>query len=214
MDDLQRSEDRLDDASLLRAWCDGNSSAGDRLFDQHFPSLLRFFKNKAPDGFEDLIQETMLECLKSALSFRAESSFRTFMFSIAHHVLMRSYRERARARTDNVDLELLSVEDLQRSPSSVLGDVQQHRLLLRALRRIPLAAQVVLELKYWEGLSSVEIAEVLGISPGTVRMRQLSARERLHEEIERLSESPELAASTIHGFDTWIARVRDALIAP
>jgi RNA polymerase sigma-70 factor (ECF subfamily) len=203
------------DGDLLRLWQSGDAGAADSLLDRHFPALLRFFNNKAPGAVEDLVQETLLECVRSVERFRGASSFRTFLFGIAHNVLRRHYRRRSRDGLQ-LDTSVASVADLgglgerPRSPSSLVGAAQHERLLLAALRRIPIDAQVLLELKYWEDLSSSEIAEILQVPPVTVRRRQMKARERLHAEIERLASSPQVAASTIEGFQTWVERVRSA----
>ena len=54
-----------DDAQLLRAWGDGDDRAGATLYRRHFDALYRFFRTKAPDDYEDLIQTTMLECVQT-----------------------------------------------------------------------------------------------------------------------------------------------------
>lgn len=197
------------DGALLARWQDGDAAAADALLDRHFPVLLRFFNNKAPGAVEDLVQETMLECVRSVERFRGASSFRTFLFGVAHNVLRRHYRDRGRGGVMD-DIDEVPCEDMDHSPSSLVGASQERRLLLRALRRLPVEAQVILELKYWEEMTSQEIGEVLAVPPGTVRRRQMTAREQLSVEIERLASRPELAASTIEGFDTWVARIREA----
>jgi RNA polymerase sigma factor (sigma-70 family) len=208
MDGVETGYTSLQDEALLSAWCEGDKRAGDVLLDRHFPALLRFFNNKAFEALEDLVQETMLECVRSAPRYRASSTFRTFLFAVANNVLKRYYRSASRSR-EAPSLPLISVAGSQHSPLSMMVNVQEQRLLLRALKRLPLEAQVILELKYWEGLSSPEISEVLGVPAGTIRTRQMNARMRLQAELERLAESRELATSTLHGFDTWVARVRD-----
>jgi RNA polymerase sigma factor (sigma-70 family) len=45
----------------------------------------------------------------------------------------------------------------------------EHREVLAALRELPRRQQEVLVLRFWAGLSEVEIAQTLGISPGSVK---------------------------------------------
>lgn len=45
----------------------------------------------------------------------------------------------------------------------------EHREVLAALRRLPRRQQEVLVLRFWSGLSEAEIAQALGISPGSVK---------------------------------------------
>jgi RNA polymerase sigma factor (sigma-70 family) len=64
--------------------------------------------------------------------------------------------------------------DLDRSatPDSAENEVmlaEDRRQVLAALAALPVRRREVLVLRYWLGLSVAEIAEVMGISPGTVK---------------------------------------------
>ena len=143
------SRPTTDDAALLRAWREGDQHAGSTLFSRHYPSIYRFFLSKVPDAAEDLVQRTFLGCLEAAERFRGDSSVRTFLFGIAHNTLRHHLRGRQRSEQP-LDSELVSVAELAPGPSTALGSKQEQRLLLRALRHVPLDTQVVLELHYWE----------------------------------------------------------------
>jgi RNA polymerase sigma-70 factor (ECF subfamily) len=90
------------DADLLRAWADGNKSAGEQLFERHFEAIARFFRNKltAEAQHEDLIQQTFLGCVEARDRFRGDASFRSFLFAIAHNQLGKHWRSRRRDRLD------------------------------------------------------------------------------------------------------------------
>lgn len=169
------------DVDLLRRWRDGEKEAGNELFSRHFASIRRFFRNKVGnDDAEDLIQRSMLECVKSAASFRGASSFRTFLFVIARRELWQHIRRRARETgRREPDLTVSSVADLGLSPSRVVAAGELQTLVAEAMRRIPVDFQITLELHYWEQMSGPELAEVLDISPTTVRTRLHRAREAL-----------------------------------
>src|SRR5690606_17293054 len=109
-----------------------------------------------------------LACVEGAGRFRGEGSFRSFLFAIAYRQLCRHYRDR---RGDRVDLEEVSAQAMEPSPSQMLGDGEELRLLLAGLRRIPVDCQVALELLYWEQMTTVEIAAALEIPEGTVKSR-------------------------------------------
>ncbi|MFP3608455.1 RNA polymerase sigma factor, partial [Paraburkholderia sp. SIMBA_053] len=55
----------------------------------------------------------------------------------------------------------------------------------RALRRLPEADRELLYMAYWEELSRVEIAAILGISAIAVRIRLMRARERFRHLLPR-----------------------------
>lgn len=192
------------DLELLDAWRSGDRTAGSELFDRHFDSLARFFVNKVDDGLDDLVQQTFLACVESAHRFRGDAKFRTFLLGIAHNVLCKHYRRR-RTRGEAVDFTVTSVADLGPSASLLLARQGEQRLLARALRHIPLDAQVVLELVFWEKLTAAEVGEVLDIPLGTAKTRIRRAKRLLTEAVTVLSESPETAQSTLGDLDGWAA---------
>lgn len=87
---------------------------------------------------------------------------------------------------------------------------EEERLLLAALRRIPVDCQVVLELHYWEEMSLTMCAEVLDVPVGTVKSRLRRARARLDVELRQLAEGPVLEA-TVSRLDEWAAGLRKQL---
>lgn len=192
------------DEELLAAWRAGERRAGELLFERYYEPVARFFFNKT-DAEAELIQQTFLACVESAARFRGEGSFRSFLFSIAYRQLCRHYRDR---KGNRIDLAEVSVAAMEPSPSQVLIESEELKLLLAGLRRIPVDCQVALELLYWEQLTTVEMAAALEIPEGTVKSRLRRGRALLREAIEALASSPDLAASTLHGIDTWAGALR------
>lgn len=178
------------DVELLERWRSGDAEAGNALFNRHFGSMRRFFRNKlGAEEVEDLIQRTFLACVESRDRFRGDSSFRTYLFVVARNELYRHLRRRARndARV-GVDFTVSSIHDMGISPSGLVAKQEEHQLVLEALCRIAVDYQIVLELYYWEQIPGPELAEILGIAPTTVRTRLFRAREALREVIEQLND--------------------------
>ncbi|MBK8720375.1 MAG: sigma-70 family RNA polymerase sigma factor [Deltaproteobacteria bacterium] len=98
--------------------------------------------------------------------------------------------------------------------SAVVARQQEQRLLLRALRALPLELQVAIELFYWEQLTTQEIAEIMDVPQGTAKSRLRRAREELEGKIRELAENPALVESTMVAFDRWAASIRDLLGTP
>lgn len=195
------------DAELLTSWRGGDPAAGEALFERHFDALYRFFRNKVQDGLEDLVQETFLACLAGP-PFRGESSFRTYLFAIARNALHAHIRKLGRARAE-VDIGDVSVADLGTSPSGVVARRREERLLLEALRGLPLDFQIALELFYWEDLTGPDLAIVLAIPEGTARSRLRRAREALEQKLAELADDPGVLSSTTTDLEGWAKRVRD-----
>jgi RNA polymerase sigma-70 factor (ECF subfamily) len=195
------------DEELFDAWCAGEQRSGARLFDRHFNAISRFFKNKVGEEFEDLVQQTFAACLESRARFRRDSSFRTFLFAIAHNILRVHYRTR---RREQVDFDEVSVHDLAPGPSSVLARAREQELLLGSLRRLPLELQVILELYYWESLTAKAIAEIVDESEYTIRNRLRRGKELLRRNMELLATSPEELESTLGGLERWAREIYEA----
>jgi RNA polymerase sigma-70 factor (ECF subfamily) len=196
-----------DDIELLDAWRAGSQEAGNELFQRHFASVRRFFRNKlSSEDMEDLLQRTFLACVEGRERFRGDSSFRTYLFAVARRTLYRHFEKR---RSDAVgaglDFSVSSLHDLGASPSQVVAASEQQGLVLEALRRIPVDMQLMVELSYWEGLTGPEIAQVLGIAQATVRTRLHRARARLKQEIERLWD----ADASLVQVEDWTRSLRD-----
>ncbi|RMG94670.1 MAG: sigma-70 family RNA polymerase sigma factor [Deltaproteobacteria bacterium] len=197
------------DEELLAAYRAGRTAAGEALFARHFRSVYRFFANKAGDDAEDLVQQTFERCLVASAGFEGRSSFRTFLFGVARNVLREHVRRKARHRARWDDREPPSVYDVGLSPARFVVEKREQRVLLEALRRLPLEHQIVLELYFWEHLSGRELAEVLGEPEGTVRGRLRRARARLERELAEVARSEGLLASTRTDLDAWAASLRE-----
>ena len=196
------------DFQLLAAWREGDRGAANRLLRRHFASLYRFFRNKVDADADELIQRTLVASLAAADQFRGASSFRTYLFTIARHELYRFVR---RGRGSEVDFGLSSVIDLGASPSAVIGRRRRQKIVLLALRRLPLELQVVLELHYWEELTAREIAEILELPLGTAKTRIARAKERMLELVPEMLESDAATATTTDHLDAWVASIRNEI---
>jgi RNA polymerase sigma factor (sigma-70 family) len=199
------------DRELLEAWRGGDQAAGNALFEAHFDELYRFFRNKVSEGVDDLIQQTFLACVSSRDRFRGDASFRTYLFTIARHELYAHWRDAPR-KDGHTDIGECSVADLASSPSRVLARRREQKLLLAALRAIPLDLQIALELHYWEQMDGPELAAVLEIPEGTVRSRLRRGREALEAQMAALAGDPELLSASLADLDRWAESLRLSVI--
>lgn len=200
----------LPDFDLLDAWAGGDRRAGQELLARHFDALYRFFRNKVGLEAADLVQSTMLASIEARAGFRRESSFRTFLFAIARKLLLRHFD--AQRKGDAVDVMSQSAVDLGATPTELLGIKQHHKLLLEALRHIPLEAQALLELHYWEKLAGPELAVVLEVPEGTVRTRLRRAKQLLLERLQELGRDGRVDTRE-DDLERWALEVRQHLEA-
>lgn len=187
------------DVELLHKWRDGDADAGRRLLERHFDGLYRFFSSKVQDEIDDLVQSTMLACVRYRDALAKSQSFKAYLFTIARNQLFR-HLERIAPDRERLELGTVSMEDLGTTPSARVARAQEEGRLLMSLRQLPLDLQIVLELHYWEDLSTAELAEVLEIPQGTVKSRLRRAREQLGEALSR-EPGPRLQGDELQ---TWI----------
>lgn len=198
-----------DDMDLLRAWRQGDAEAGTKLFRRHFPSVFLFFQSKLSDNVDDMVQRTFLACVEAGDRLDEVRSFRAYLLGIARYQLLRFFAERGRGKKIQ-ELAQASAEDVT-GPSKVVARREEHRLLLKALRRLPLDLQIAVELFYWEHMPLAEIAAVIEIPEGTVKSRLFRAKKLLRERIEELDASDALRQSTIHNLESWARDLRGQL---
>lgn len=199
--------DRDEDLQLLRSWEAGDRRAGEKLYDRYFDIVYRFFRSKVPEHTQDLTQATMEALLQSSARFAATGSFRSFVLGIAYNVFRQHLRHRVRDR-GRLTAQESSCEDLGLGPFEMVSGSQEQKLLVKALRRIPIEHQIVIELHYWEEMNSREIGAVLGVPASTVRDRRQRARMLLRRQLDALMDSDQRVESTLVGLQTWATAMR------
>jgi len=195
-----------DDQDLLDAWSAGDLAAGNELVGRHAHTVLRFFRRKVDQEAEDLVQQTFLECTACRHRILSSSSFRAFLLGVARNVLLRHRRQLAqRIRRD----EIRAAPDSVTTPSRHAQLHQEQRILLAALRQLPLDLQIAIELHYWEQLKVREIAEILEAPSGTIKWRLARARTLLKENIAGCDAPEETRRRTITNLRAWARSLRD-----
>jgi RNA polymerase sigma factor (sigma-70 family) len=191
------------DAELLDRWCLGDTLAGEELFKRHFDSIYNFFATKSLADADELTQSTFLNCLASKHQFRKDSSFRTYLFTIARNQLHRLLRSRQR-HDAKLDFDHSSIAEIVTTPGSRLARDQEHRQLIETLQHLPVEQQTLLELHYREEIDVAGLAEIFDVSVEVIRTRLYRARKALREKLERLVAADEVGGAAPH---SWAERL-------
>ncbi len=200
------------DAELLDAWRGGDLDAGRELFSRHISLVSRFLRNKVGDEREDLMQRTFLALVEARDRLREGDSFRAYLLRTAQNLLYDHFLKASRAH-NRPDPLVTSVIDTGWSPSRILAASERDRLLLHALQTLPLATQILLELHYWEGLTTAELAVVVDVPQGTVKTRLLKARQLLRDAMAALPGLGALPGANADDLDAWARGLRASLDA-
>ena len=130
----------------------------------------------------DVVQETYLQAMRSARSFRAEAALSTWLCAIAKHVLARHYaRER---REERARSGLVAVGHPEPVSDGEVDVAESRQQLMTALGRLPVVHRQVLVLKYLDSRSVEEIAAELGRNRVQVQSLLQRAREGLRRQLE------------------------------
>ena len=174
------------DVELLDAWRGGDPAAGEELVSRHWASISGFFRSKIGDDGADLISQTFLACVEGRDRIEGDN-VKAYLFAVARRRLADHFRKRARSPA--LDFNASSVIDLGTGPATHVSRRQRSELLREGLTRIPLDDQIALELAYFEGLSTKDIAAILEIPENTVRSRLSRARDKLRAVLATLATS-------------------------
>jgi RNA polymerase sigma-70 factor (ECF subfamily) len=172
--------------SVLAAAQTGADWALTTLYRDLHPSLRRFLVSQEPADGEDLASEVWLDVAHGLSRFEGdESAFRCWLFTIARRRLIDLRRTRARRRTTPVSLDRLIDRP---DPAEAFAGVESGSALA-CLAALPRAEAEIVLLRVVAGLDSSEVAAVTGRKPGTVRVMQKRALERLAELVSREARS-------------------------
>jgi len=166
------------------------------LFDRFYWPLFRFFEGRgfSTEECQDLVQETFLRVHRGAGDFRGEARWDHWLFRIAANTAVKALRHRAAAKRagstvswEDGDVEESPVEiEAAPAPLRRLLDQERKELLSQAIDGLPAQMRRCVRLRVFQDLDYEEIAEVLRISPSTVKVQLFKARKRLQGELEDL----------------------------
>jgi RNA polymerase sigma-70 factor, ECF subfamily len=159
------------------------------LYERYSRALFGFFFKVTlnSQASEDLVQTVFFKIIKYRNQYRAEEgSFATWMFRIAHNANIDHYhsleRSRNEVRIDETDVR--SDED----PDDEFLKKERSRRIKEALSLLTGEQREVLVLSRYQGLTYMEIAEILRCRVGTVKARVFRAMEKLRRVYRQLEE--------------------------
>lgn len=133
---------------------------------------------------EDLVQETFLRAYDRLETFNPDYRFKTWLLAIANNLGVDTLRR----RRELVEFNPETHAPVSRSPEAEAVDADRSRGVREAIATLPETYGVPLVLRYTEGLSYAEIAEVLSITVPAVKSRLFRARNMLAGRLEESGE--------------------------
>ena len=136
---------------------------------------------------EDVAQESFIAAYQGLKDFKFGSRFSTWLYTI----VMNKCRDHLRSKKPGVSIDDIAEvrPDFKPSPEEQASSHQTGEIIQDVLNALPPEYREVIILKHVQDLDYTEIAEILGISVGTLKVRAHRGREMLKRAIEKLGVS-------------------------
>lgn len=141
------------------------------------------------DDADDIKQETFVKAFQAVSGFRSEASLLTWLLKICGNLCrdrIKSWDRRKVQYDARLEQDSLPGDAFGEDPMNIVARSQMTETVFRALRGLPTAQREIIVLHEIEDLSYLEIAEVLGCSRTSVKLRIFRARKSLKERVASL----------------------------
>ncbi|MDZ4696845.1 MAG: RNA polymerase sigma factor [Deltaproteobacteria bacterium] len=175
------------DEALVEACAAGDTDALGILFDRRADDVARFVGRVVSgnrDDVDDLVQMTFIETMRSARSFKGDSTARTWILAIAANVARNYIRSKVRRRRW-LSFLAESPPTPVPSPSVLLERRQSQEQMSVFIAELKHDLREVFVLCDVEKIPGPEVSKMLGIKPGTLWRRLHEARQCLRQKLER-----------------------------
>ncbi len=191
-------DEETTDEQLMLACQKGREEALDMLYQRHYRSVLLFIIRmvRRRDLAEDLVQETFLRVYNNRKSWKPHSKFTSWLYRIARNLCIDEKR-RYWNRLVHTDSQMKKNYDEDSSPTFIErmedegGDARDvyatkidEDLIKQAINRLSEEQREVIILNKFQGMSYIEIAEILETTPESIKQRAYRAHLKLRQILE------------------------------
>jgi len=155
---------------------------------------LKYTKNER--NADDILQEVFLTLVEKLETFRNESNFSTWLYSLTKNTSLmylrknKKYQSELHLYDDTYNQEgaqyVIPTEDWRFIPDEIIIQEKKREKIDKAMMEIPEIYRTVLRLKDMEGHSNKEVSNLLGISIAAVKSRALRARLQIKDKLSGL----------------------------
>lgn len=172
-------------SQLITKAKEGDKDAFGQIYNLFYTRIFRYCKfNLAhgPDEAQDICQETFLKTYKSLSKFTEKKggSFQAYLFRIATNLIIDFKRKKK-------DVPLKDYQDFEAADD--LGEQidknWENQKLKNAIDKLKQVERQIVILRYFEDLTTAEVAKVVGMRQGALRVRSHRILKKLKDLIER-----------------------------
>ncbi|HEV3004760.1 MAG TPA: sigma-70 family RNA polymerase sigma factor [Pirellulales bacterium] len=183
---LERADHERPDDEIVR-----RAQAGDR---EAFAELIRRFERPAlaiafalladGDAAGDAVQDGFVRAWRKLAELRQPERFGAWLFGIVRNLARDEQRRCRRELRVREQAALLAVRGGEADPAAECSRKENDERLAAALAHLDELSRAAVTLRYYEGLSSKKIGEILDLSAAAVDMRLLRAKQLLRERLK------------------------------
>lgn len=178
----------LDDQDLVDRTLAGEREAFQVLVERHQDRLFCLVRHytRNPVEIEDIVQESFLKAYTRLGSFQRQGSFYTWIYRIAVNTTLDLFKRQGRNPVQAVEDPEVVGRTPERSvmrPDASLREAEIAQVTHEVLAELPEIFRTVLVLREFEEQSYQAIADLLGISIGTVESRLFRARAKFKDRL-------------------------------
>ncbi|MBI5928152.1 MAG: sigma-70 family RNA polymerase sigma factor [Chloroflexi bacterium] len=169
--------------ALVEKAVQGDTEAIEALLLQYAPLITKFAQKHCatPEDVEDAVQETLWVASQKIGTLRVAAAFGSWLFKIVKHHCSRLLHLYPNAES----LDTLALCDPNGDPAT---EISLRQDVVRALAQLPLHHRQVIIMRDIEGLSAVEVAEMLGLTIPAVKSRLHHGRNSLRQMLDQWSD--------------------------
>ncbi len=178
----------MTETDIIKGCIKDNAACQRMLFDRYSPALLgvcrRYARNN--EDAEDILQDSLIKIFKKLSQYKFEGSFEGWMRRIVVNTALKKYtvsRYNKEITTGEIKDALIVVND----DVPAFNHLTEKDLLV-LINKLPDGYRMVFNMYVIEGFQHDEIAELLGIQPGTSRSQLVKARAMLQKEITQVQQ--------------------------
>lgn len=180
----QPSDPRAEEQALLERAQQYDPEALGELYDRYSPKIYSYILYHVGDQglAEDLTASVfakMLDAIRSSKGW--QSSFSGWLYRIAHNAVVDNFRRGKNQETLPLNERLVSARE---DPVATVEHALASESIREAMMCLTDEQQMVIELKFFEGLSNLEVAELMGKTEGAIKSLQYRALGALRRHLE------------------------------
>ena len=180
----------MDDLKIIESCLLGNTQVFSRLIDSYKNMVynLAYRMSNNPHEAEDISQEAFLRAYQSLAHFNPSYKFSTWLYQITLNIIRDKFK---RKEIDYISLDTpVETDDSEfypqptnftNNPEQIITQKENLQTIQQAILSLSLKYREVIVLRHLQDLSYIEIANILKIPSGTVKVRLYRAREQLRK---------------------------------